>query len=676
MFIETKIQPLPASSDTFQMEKVSDALDGRCYDVQVDGSLVYMASQHGGLRIIDVSNPTSPQVLGECDDGGHASQVALKDFVAFIGQYYQGVEAIDVSDSQAPNKFKIYNPGVDSNTRGLCVNGNYLYVGSYKYGLDVLDISNPSSAGFLSKVGYYYNNSGIRDIHIEDTHAFLSTSTRRVEILDLTTPTNPSFIGQYYSSIGNIRGVAVSGSNMYVLADDIQSNQNYMEVINISDPTSPIKMGEIQVSESYGIEVQGSYAYIASINGLRIINISNSTNPESVGYYQGYINAVALQGSKAYLADEYEGLVVVEISTPGSPVKVGSLDISYAPVNDGFVYGDYFFAVCDEEGLVIADVSKPHEPKILASYIPSFNFTYMNYTYTFIDPVRTVYVQGKYAYLGCFYDNFILDISNPLNPKNISSFSCGLTEDIQVLGGYAYSVGASGLCIYDVSDPVNPKNVSKLAYEERELYFISGVGIHVVGDYAYIADDYAGLIIVDISNPEKPEEVGRYESVLFEGNVNSVYVKGSYAYVAAWKHGLEIIDVSTPTNPTKIGGIMDTGMYPRATGVYVAYDYAFLCDSNYGFFVYDISDPTNPVRVANFDDEGYSNKVHVSGSNLFVADSYDGFEIFSCNQNFPVIGKPQNRIPGFLHVILLLSVIATATLMILFLKWRNLIKIN
>jgi len=66
-------------------------------------------------------------------------------------------------------------------------------------------------------------------------------------------------------------------------------------------------------------------------------------------------------------------------------------------------------------------------------------------------------------------------------------------------------------------------------------------GVHVVGDYAYVADDYAGLQIIDISTPSAPSLTGTYDT---GDNAYGVYVSGSYAYVTDGNNGLYILDVS------------------------------------------------------------------------------------------------------------------------------------
>ena len=107
-------------------------------------------------------------------------------------------------------------------------------------------------------------------------------------------------------------------------------------------------------------------------------------------------------------------------------------------------------------------------------------------------------------------------------------------------GDYAYLCAGGTLVILDVSDPLDPDEVGRIDTPGI------GLGVHVVGDYAYVADDQEGLRVINVSDPSNPYEVGVHDT---PDHARGVHVVGSYAYVADWDSGLRVIDVSTPSNP-------------------------------------------------------------------------------------------------------------------------------
>jgi len=159
----------------------------------------------------------------------------------------------------------------------------------------------------------------------------------------------------------------------------------------------------------------------------------------------------------------------------------------------------------------------------------------------------------------------------------------------------------------------------------------------VSGDYAYVADYFSGLAVIDISDPTNPgtpvyeDTTGLALGVYVSGdyayvadNTSGLAVSGDYAYVADDISGLAVIDISDPTNPGA-PEYMDTTGYAR--GVYVSGDHAYVADWYSGLAVIDISDPTNPGTPVYKDTTGYAYNVYVSGDYAYVADWDDGLAV-------------------------------------------------
>jgi len=188
----------------------------------------------------------------------------------------------------------------------------------------------------------------------------------------------------------------------------------------------------------------------------------------------------------------------------------------------------------------------------------------------------------------------------------------GTALGVHLVGDYAYVAGYhAGLQIIDISTPSAPSLTG--------TYNTSGValGVHVVGDYAYVADWYAGLHVIDISTPSTPSLTGTYDT----GYALGVYVSGSYAYVADYTAGLQIIDISTPSAPS-LTGTYYTGY---AEGVHVVGDYAYVADGD--LQIIDISTPSSPSLTGTCITSGTAREVHVVGDYAYVASGGDGLYI-------------------------------------------------
>ncbi|MFZ1946842.1 MAG: hypothetical protein WAW06_04795, partial [bacterium] len=124
--------------------------------------------------------------------------------------------------------------------------------------------------------------------------------------------------------------------------------------------------------------------------------------------------------------------------------------------------------------------------------------------------------------------------------------------------------------------------------------------VAVSGTCAYVADLYAGLEVIDITDPASPQVLG---SVGTPGSGYGVAVSGTHAYVADYGSGLQAIDVTDPASPQIVGSVNTPGY---AYGVVVSGRYAYVADESFGLQVIDISDPTSPQIVGSVNTPGYA----------------------------------------------------------------------
>ncbi len=68
--------------------------------------------------------------------------------------------------------------------------------------------------------------------------------------------------------------------------------------------------------------------------------------------------------------------------------------------------------------------------------------------------------------------------------------------------------------------------------------------VDIIGSYAYVADAFSGLQLVDVSDPGAPTLIGGADTPHF---AYDVAVEGAYAYVADAATGLQIVDIQCLT---------------------------------------------------------------------------------------------------------------------------------
>jgi hypothetical protein len=225
--------------------------------------------------------------------------------------------------------------------------------------------------------------------------------------------------------------------------------------------------------------------------------------------------------------------------------------------------------------------------------------------------------------------------SNPTNPTLEGFYNTNYAYRVAIFDYYAYVAdGYSGLQIIDISNPSNP--TFKGSYDTPG----NARGIAISGNYAYVADLDLGLQIVDVSDPLNPTFVSSYDT---PDDANEVAISGNYAYVAVGASGLQIIDISNPSNPTFKGAYNTPG---DAGGVALSGNYAYVADEYSGLQIIDIRNPAGPTLKGSYDIPSPARGVAVSGNYAYVAAYYLGLYIIDISDPSNPTIKGSYNTPG------------------------------
>ena len=157
-------------------------------------------------------------------------------------------------------------------------------------------------------------------------------------------------------------------------------------------------------------------------------------------------------------------------------------------------------------------------------------------------------------------------------------------NDVKVSNGYAFVAdGKNGLIILDLTEPEDPEQVA--------VYATGGFArsVTISNGRAYVADLETGLWILDISTPSAPKLISSLAT-----SAQSVDVQGNYAYVAAYTNGLKVASLATIGSPVWVGQYITTGM--EAYNIKVNGSTAYLGVDG-AVMRLNIQTPANPLKI-------------------------------------------------------------------------------
>lgn len=246
-----------------------------------------------------------------------------------------------------------------------------------------------------------------------------------------------------------------------------------------------------------------------------------------------------------------------EHPTPGSLPMAVSADALHRP---------YLYAALKNGGLMVMDAARPREvARVGIKSLGDMDVT------NFVQRGKTLYLSlgGHFAKAGTKHAGLgIVDVSDPRKPRVVSMWkspkpmkgAAAVASD----GKTAYlAVMSEGVMLFDVSQPSRIRLLSKFLpdvnYPQKNpgaVQFPNARGLALSGDTLFVAYDAGGLRVLDVSNRDRPKEIGRYINQAM-GNkqqaYNNLVIEGDHAYIAIDYAGLEIVDIKKPRRMKQVG---------------------------------------------------------------------------------------------------------------------------
>ena len=221
-------------------------------------------------------------------------------------------------------------------------------------------VKGPTIVGTVARPGGASGNQFL-DVAAVGSLAYVAAN-QRLQIIDVSSATRPSIIGQADLPSSGAQALAVVDDLAYI----VTAPQSYLQIVNVGNPAAPTVIGSLVGAGGYGVAVLGDFAYIAGGNDLEVVDVSDPTTPVEVGTLStpGDALGVAVSGSRAYLAAGDAGLHVIDISNPAAPQLLGTANTPGDAQGVAWVDG-YAYVADGTSGLQIVDVRGSAAPFLI-----------------------------------------------------------------------------------------------------------------------------------------------------------------------------------------------------------------------------------------------------------------------------------------------------------------------
>jgi len=210
-------------SDSDSLYRVGYYLTGvmGCRTLCVRDSLIFIGGCHSpSFRIVDVSEPAYPQMVGDCNIQSLDSDLEIQDNYAFC-QAHQGLHVVDFTDIENPEVIAVNN--AIPYGKHLKVRDNYAYLASDSGRFGILDIADINN---INLVGECAIPRGVRDLILVDEKVFLACAG--VQVIDISLPSQPHIIESWQSPSTAI-AIAYNDGTIYLCQGNSLLLLNYRQ---------------------------------------------------------------------------------------------------------------------------------------------------------------------------------------------------------------------------------------------------------------------------------------------------------------------------------------------------------------------------------------------------------------------------------------------------------------
>ena len=300
---------------------------------------------------------------------------------------------------------------------------------------------------------------------VQGNFAFVPHGTQ-VLVIDVTQPDDPKQAAAW-TAPGQVRKIVVSDNLAFVVHwPSVQSwstetgpPDGGLQIVDIVDPHRPKTLGTYRTPDlAEDVVLVGGTAYVADWSGLRIVDVTNVSNPSTITSLTEGMSSITAVGDRLFGGWGgcsvrgwcAGGFWMADASLPTQPVEIGTVTTDELPGYDIEIVGD--FAYLGGRGVWMVDLTDASQPTFAGHFsVPEGAYR------------AEVEASDSHLFLSSG-DLRVFDLSETPALREVAHLDLNrpLVLDMALRDDYIYLAADGGLYVIDIGDPSQPTLAGKI----------------------------------------------------------------------------------------------------------------------------------------------------------------------------------------------------------------------
>jgi hypothetical protein len=285
------------------------------YDISLGNDYGALAGYLGSWWVFDIADPSSPLITDYDVRGGYCEVVATSQDWIVIGRHGGKLEFFPTGDSLIPTRWT----STADWPRDLEIHNDTLYVAEGWEGLVFYDISGADEVNLISRLAF--DSAHVWALEVDSGFAYLACGKSGLIVVDLSDPVNPSEVARLAFGVRAL-SILKDGDTVFVGLEG-----SGIQLVDVSDPEIP---GLLNLNPTAGtvldMLVRDSLLYTAQAPEGAVIYVLSDWRVLSSLPSEHFTFSLDLSNDVLFIADGAAGIFAYDVSNPGHPHRLGSLN--------------------------------------------------------------------------------------------------------------------------------------------------------------------------------------------------------------------------------------------------------------------------------------------------------------------------------------------------------------